>query len=29
MNSLNCYKKYGRLKASEKIASVREVKHGT
>ena len=29
MNSLSYYEKYGKIKASEKIASVREVKHGT
>lgn len=29
MNSLKYFYKYGKIKASEKIASVREVKHGT
>mgnify|MGYP000239426146 CR=1 FL=1 len=29
MNSLSYYEKYGKIKESEKIASVREVKHGT
>ncbi len=29
MNSLSYYEKYGKIKASEKIASVREVKRGT
>lgn len=29
MNSLSYYEKYCKIKASEKIASVREVKHGT
>ena len=29
MNSLSYYEKYGKIKASEKIASVREAKHGT
>ena len=29
MNSLSCYEKYGKIKASEKIASDREVIHGT
>ena len=29
MNSLSYYKKYGKIKAGEKIASVREVKRGT
>lgn len=29
MNSLSYYGKYGKIKASEKIASVREVKRGT
>ena len=28
MNSLSYYEKYGKIKASEKIASVREVNHG-
>ena len=29
MNSLGYYEKYGKIKVSDKIASVREVKHGT
>lgn len=29
MNSLSYYEKYGKIKVSEKIALVREVKHGT
>ena len=29
MNSLSYYEKYGKIKVREKIASVREVKHGT
>ena len=29
MNSLSYYKKYGKINTSEKIASVREIKHGT
>ena len=29
MNSLSYYEKYRKIKVSEKIASVREVKHGT
>ena len=29
MNSLSYYEKYGQIKVSDKIASVREVKHGT
>ncbi len=29
MNSLKYFYKYGKIKVSEKIASVREVKHGT
>lgn len=29
MNSLSYYEKYAKINTSEKIASVREVKHGT